>query len=73
MQTTCRYIPLYHFVKSRLIDGDDSSQEAVYLFLIDIHTGHIRTHFGEACSRNQADITCSYYCYIHIEFVIFSK
>ena len=66
METSLTDVFFDKFLESRLINRHDTVVELIDLFRVNIHTGHIRTHFGETSSCNQADIPGSNDCDIHI-------
>ena len=65
VQTTVGHIACDQLFKTRFIDWDLPLSEHFDLTFIDINTGHIGTHLGEARPRHQPDITRTYDCYLH--------
>ena len=66
METSLTDVFFDKFLESRLINRHDAVVELIDLFRVDIHTGHIRAHFGETGSCNQADISGPNDCNVHI-------
>ena len=66
MQASGGAVTAYEVGQPRLVYRYFAGLESGYLFGIDVHTGNVDTHLGEACSRNESYISCAYDCYVHL-------
>ena len=66
MQSLGSHVACNHGLQFGLIDGYLTPLQTLYLCVVDIHTRNINAHLGEAGSRYEPDISCSYDCYIHV-------
>ena len=55
-----------HPVQPGLVNGDFSGEQGGDFVLVLVDAGDVRAHFGEACTRHQADVSGTYDCDIHV-------
>jgi len=59
------YIAAYHFLKTGLVNRQNTFMKVGDFLFIDVDAGNVDADFGKAGTRNQTDIAGAYNCYFH--------